>query len=113
MEQSAAQRRWDDLHKDRPYHDGTFTDWRPEPDDAHPYHYGDGVRIVVVPDSDPSPDDEFLVEESAGLPEQPVGKKPEAAEGADENPETDDGLSDGPPGVDGIPCRVAEPDPGE
>lgn len=72
MERAAAQRRWDQLHDARPYHDGTFTSWAKESDPEHPYHYNDGVTIWVN-DVDLSPDDEFLAEESPGTPPQSLG----------------------------------------
>lgn len=59
MSLAAAQRRYDKLHKDRPFHDGTFADWAESPSQSHPYHYLDGVRIWVSK-HDLTPDDNFL-----------------------------------------------------
>lgn len=86
MELDRANRRWAELHEERPFHDGTFTHWADKPDRAHPFHFNDGVRILVVTGEDPSPEDEFLEVESAGLPaaQQPVGDESEAPEGTDD-----------------------------
>lgn len=47
-EASAAQAKFDRLHRDLPYHDGTMTAWAKEPSAAHPYHYGDGATVWVA-----------------------------------------------------------------
>jgi hypothetical protein len=67
MERRGAERMYELLHADRPYHDGTFTEWVKEPSRSHPYHFNDGVTIWVAA-SDVAPDDKFLSSESA-----PVG----------------------------------------
>jgi hypothetical protein len=59
MEAARANRRYDQLHKDLQYHDGTFTSWGKNPSAEHPYHFRDGVTISVTP-VDLSPDDDFL-----------------------------------------------------
>lgn len=59
MEREAADARYDELHADEPFHDGTFTDWSAKRTDSHPYHYRAGVSIWVAP-VDVNPDDKFL-----------------------------------------------------
>lgn len=66
MALASAQRQWEALHKDRPYHDGTFRSWAEKASTAHPYHYSDGV-VVWVSDEDLTPEDGFLDVESPGL----------------------------------------------
>lgn len=59
MEAAAANRRYDQLHEEKPYHDGTFGRWSKEPTPGTPYHYKDGVTIWVAQE-DYSPEDDFL-----------------------------------------------------
>ena len=59
MERMAAVARYERLHEDLPYHDGTFSSWRKKPDDEHPYHFQWGVSVWVA-EKDWSPDDDFL-----------------------------------------------------
>lgn len=39
--------RYDEIHEELPYHDGTFTGWSSKRDKRHPYHYRDGVTLWV------------------------------------------------------------------
>ncbi len=59
MEEASARRRYSDLHGDRPWHDGTFTNWSSEATEATPYHFEDGVEVYVA-ETDLAPDDKFL-----------------------------------------------------
>lgn len=63
MELAAAQGRYNDLHKDAPFHDGTFpddiSDWSPHRTEDTPYHFLDGVNLWVSL-HDLSPGDHFL-----------------------------------------------------
>lgn len=59
MEQAAAEARYDLLHKERPFHDGTFKKWSKERTAEFPCHFRDGVEIWVS-DSDLNPHDHFL-----------------------------------------------------
>jgi hypothetical protein len=59
MEQAAAEWRYAELHKDLPFHDGTFTSWAKERSLSHPYHLSDGVSVWVA-ESDLTPHDHFL-----------------------------------------------------
>lgn len=59
MDEAAANWRYEQLHKDEPFHDGTFKSWARDRSTSHPYHYRDGVRVWVAP-LDLSPDDDFL-----------------------------------------------------
>ena len=59
MEAAAANRRYDALHEAKPYHDGAFGGWSKEATPAAPYHYRDGVTVLVARE-DHNPDDDFL-----------------------------------------------------
>lgn len=59
MEREAAAARYQRLHKDRPWHDGTFNRWSKDPSDLFPYHFDAGVTIDVT-ETDENPDDDFL-----------------------------------------------------
>lgn len=63
MDLAAAEWRYEQLHKDRPFHDGTFpTDrrkWAKERSLKRPYHYRDGVKLWIS-DVDHAPHDHFL-----------------------------------------------------
>jgi hypothetical protein len=61
MAREAANARYDKVHKDRQYHDGTFTHWADERSDNHPFQARDGVTIWVS-EHDLTPDDDFLNE---------------------------------------------------
>lgn len=68
MALDAARRSYDALHKEKPYHDGSFSVWHKEPGPMTPYHYLDGVRLWVS-QADLTPDDDFL--SPPKLPEVP------------------------------------------
>lgn len=74
MEREAAKAAYEQLHKDEPYHDGTFTDWAKDRGPGHPYHYSDGVTFGVA-ESDPAPHDAFAtrVDASPVIPEPDGG----------------------------------------
>jgi hypothetical protein len=59
MDQAAAEWRYDELHKEMPFHDGTRKSWSVERTRSHPYHYRDGASIWVA-SVDLNPDDDFL-----------------------------------------------------
>lgn len=48
METQAAQARFERLHKDAPWHDGTFESWAEKPSRTHPYHHSHGTTIWVA-----------------------------------------------------------------
>lgn len=56
---AAANRKYDELHKDRPYHDGSETVWSETPTVLTPFHYRDGVTIFLAA-TELNPDDDFL-----------------------------------------------------
>lgn len=64
MEREAAGAMYGELHKEEPYHDGSFASWAKERSSSHPYHFGEGVSIGVA-DVDLSPDDKFTTEVDA------------------------------------------------
>lgn len=59
MQLAAARRKYDRIHEDRPYHDGTFSRWAEKASDDFPFHYADGVSIRLA-ETDENPDDLFL-----------------------------------------------------
>lgn len=85
---AAAQRRFDEIHEDTPWHDGTYTVFTAKPTTATPFHYMDGVTLWVS-SKDLSPDDDFLGDlvtsrpPSSG-PSVPVGLDGERRPGAHE-----------------------------
>lgn len=48
MEQAAAQARWQALHEDLPWHDGSFKSWAKERSRSHPYHFSHGTSVWVA-----------------------------------------------------------------
>jgi hypothetical protein len=64
-ERAAAEWRFEQLHKDLPYHNGDESSWAEERSMSHPYHYLDGVRIFVATE-DLNPDDKFLGDPDEG-----------------------------------------------
>lgn len=59
MQLEAARRRYEQLHEDKPFHDGTFRLWSEKWSRLTPFHYSDGVTIWLSRD-DLTPDDDFL-----------------------------------------------------
>jgi hypothetical protein len=59
LELISANAQYERLHKQLPYHDGTFKSWAAEPSRSHPYRFTDGVTIWVAP-VDLDPEDDFL-----------------------------------------------------
>ncbi|RNL66239.1 hypothetical protein EFK50_01025 [Nocardioides marmoriginsengisoli] len=59
MNEAAAKRRYEALHKERPFHNGDFRNWSAEATPATPFHYLDGVDISVA-EVDLNPTDDFL-----------------------------------------------------
>ncbi len=59
MERAAAEWRYDAIHEDEPYHDGTFKNFSAVRTIDTPYHYRDGVNVWVAK-HDLTPDDDFL-----------------------------------------------------
>lgn len=56
---AAAQRLYEELHKDEPYHDGSFEQWSKTASADFPFHYSDGVSIYLA-ETDENPEDDFL-----------------------------------------------------
>jgi hypothetical protein len=54
-----AQRKYDKLHEQRPWHDGTETVWNEKYSLLTPFHYRDGTSLWVSK-HDLTPDDMFL-----------------------------------------------------
>lgn len=52
------------VHKDAPWHDGTFKSWAKERSAQYPFHFNHGVSISVA-DRDLTPWDEFTTKEDA------------------------------------------------
>lgn len=67
MAKASAEWQYDALHEERPYHDGNLESskaWTKERTAATPYHYKDGVTIVVAT-TDLTPGSDFLNPEGA------------------------------------------------
>ena len=64
MQLAGAQALYAGVHEERPYHDGTFTDWSKERTSRHPFRYDDGVSIILAAE-DLFADDDFLTNERA------------------------------------------------
>ncbi len=64
MELAAARAMYAALHDDLSYHDGSFRAWSKERSPAYPYHYDDGVRIVLA-ETDVRPWDHFTTDVNA------------------------------------------------
>lgn len=65
-ETQAAQAKFDQLHKKRPWHDGTMRRWAEERSDGFPYHYQHGTTIWVA-ETDLGLGGDFL----SGAPSEP------------------------------------------
>ena len=59
MQLAAVNAMYDELHRERPFHDGTFRFWQEKRTPLTPFHYRDGVSIWLSRD-DLTPDDDFL-----------------------------------------------------
>lgn len=60
----AAKRRYELLHHEKPYHDGTFSRWSKDASLKYPFHAFDGVSFWLSPID--LPDDDWL-EQAKGL----------------------------------------------
>lgn len=67
MEREAANAKWQRLHGDRQWHNGSWTSWSEKPSADHPYHRDHGLRVGVARE-DLRPDDRFLSVENCGPP---------------------------------------------
>lgn len=47
MAREAAEARFQRLHKDRPWHDGSLERWAEEPSAEFPYHFSHGTTVWV------------------------------------------------------------------
>lgn len=66
MQLAAANRRYDQLHKEKPFHDGTFRIWMEKPSQLTPFHYRDGVTIWISEEDLTSADDDDFLEQRSG-----------------------------------------------
>lgn len=64
MTTAGANRLYHLLHKERPFHDGSFSEWAAEASAAFPYRYDDGVNVWTSP-VDLTPGDDFLTDPAA------------------------------------------------
>ncbi|WP_436702414.1 hypothetical protein [Nocardioides sp. BYT-33-1] len=67
MQQAAVVAMYEDLHKDRPFHDGLFRIWMKERSAMTPFHYAEGVSIWLSRE-DLTPDDDWLGQRRDALP---------------------------------------------
>lgn len=58
-DQAAADHKYGEKHKDKPYTDRLMTRWSEKATPTTPYHFRDGVRIYGA-DYDVNPDDHFI-----------------------------------------------------
>lgn len=58
-EREAADRRYGEKHKAKPFHNGKDAGWSKDSANHAPYHFREGVRIYVAP-YDVNPDDGFI-----------------------------------------------------
>ncbi len=70
MERAAAEWRYDALHEDEQFHDGTFENWSTTRTRDFPYSYRDGVNVWVAK-HDLTPDDDFLGHQSGHTSDGP------------------------------------------
>lgn len=70
MQLKAAQRRYDEIHKDAAYHDGSFQNWAEKPSLDYPFKYNDGVTIWLS--SEPGSDEEDWLQQAVSRPTPPV-----------------------------------------
>lgn len=63
MQLAAVNAMYDDLHREKPFHDGTERIWTAERSALTPFHYRDGVSIWLS-ETDLTPDDDFLGQRS-------------------------------------------------
>lgn len=59
MALASANARYDELHRDLPFHNGPETVWAKERSEQTPFHYRDGVSIWMAT-ADLTPGDDFL-----------------------------------------------------
>lgn len=59
MQLAGAQALYAALHKDAPFHDGSFANWSADRSRDFPFHFSDGVTIWMSP-TELAPDDKFL-----------------------------------------------------
>ncbi len=64
MASRAANEKYDEIHKDAPFHDGQFLRFEDKRSTTAPFHVREGVTIWAAP-MDLSPDDKFLSGSSA------------------------------------------------
>lgn len=67
MQIAAINARYDEIHKDKPFHDGIGLIWDEKRTPLTPFHYRDGVSIWLSKD-DLTPDDDFLRQSVAQQP---------------------------------------------
>lgn len=76
METQAALARFERLHADAPWHDGTFESWAENPSLSHPYHFSHGVTVWVA-DTDLGLGGDFLTSTGRSSLENLDGVQPD------------------------------------
>lgn len=77
MEREAAVGMYAALHEEAPFHDGSFQNWAKKRSAEHPYHFTDGVKVVVT-DRDLAPWDTFTTDVNASPVRPEAGQTSEA-----------------------------------
>lgn len=78
MQKLAAQRRFNRLHSEKPWHDGSMTNWTEKPTDETPFNYEDGTAIWLS-ERDLGLGGDFL--QQGSVAEQSVGDVGESDQG--------------------------------
>lgn len=47
MQEKAAQRWFEEIHRDKPFHDGSFDRWSEKWSPGFPFHYSDGTTVWI------------------------------------------------------------------
>lgn len=82
-----AEAAYEALHKKRPWHDGTFTDWVKDRDADHPFYFTHGVKVGVA-EVDVNPWDDFTKRVNQS-PIEPAADAPVAEGAPADDPEPD------------------------
>ena len=61
---AVAERMYEKLHEDKPWHDGKFQIWGEKYSSITPWHYKDGVTIYLARTNE-NPDDKFTTDVNA------------------------------------------------
>lgn len=80
MQLEAARTRYQLLHEERPYHDGSRANWAKEPSLEFPFHFTDGASISLA-EEDLGLGGDFLEQGSVAAGEDALHQQPQPDEG--------------------------------